>query len=191
MKTLFTGFRDRQRRYDAFNGLGIGYRPSSLLNNSSPPTILPPDVQSESVREHGRIYGRFMGGANPTLVVADHEVLRDVQVKNFADFIDRAAAIHDDNDPSLVNLRGSQWRRVRRAVSRCAFGSARVRSLEPVIMRSVDELCGILRKKGSDSPINVFAVFQVCKAFLGGPLLAELPPLLSLCIRCPISLSRL
>ncbi len=57
-------------------------------------------------------------GTRPFLIVADPQLIKDMNIKDFHIFVDRNDFITGDplNDRSLINLFGDQWKKLRSIV---------------------------------------------------------------------------
>ena len=62
-------------------------------------------------------FSTFLGD-RPTLELADPEIIKDINIKDFHLFVDRNDLITGDpmNDRSLFNLFGDEWKKMRSIV---------------------------------------------------------------------------
>ena len=103
-------------------------------------------------------------GIKPVIITEDLEIIKSVMVKNFDNFINRpyAPALYMKGvTRGLVNLRGEQWRRVRRILVP-TFSSKKLRMMSPFIQ----EICDRLRNKmatvsDTDSSVDVCEWFGI------------------------------
>lgn len=100
----------------------------------------PPENEVSLVRQYGPIYGTFTG-LEPTLTVADPEAIKAITVKDFQYFVNRRQlkTFHEMNNISLIMTEDDKWKRIR-AITSPAFTTKKLRSMQPIIQKSIDKL---------------------------------------------------
>ena len=81
-------------------------------------------------------------GIKPVIITDDVEIIKSVMVKNFDSFVNRhylPVLIRKGDVESIVNLRGDEWRRVRRVLTP-TFSSKKLRMMSPLIQESCERL---------------------------------------------------
>ena len=132
------------RKYSYWSRRGVvGPKPSLLAFGNTMQTAghpFPPENEVALVRQFGPIYGTY-SGLQPTLTVADPEAVKLVTTKDFQYFVNRRAlkTSHEMNDLSQFICEGENWKRLR-AITSPAFSSGKLRSMQPIVQRSVDKL---------------------------------------------------
>ena len=119
---------------------------------------------AEYGEEVGEMGGRIMGwyrGPNPVLFTTSPEILKEVFIKDAANFIDRPLLDRSDNIPHLINMRGETWKRAR-SVLAPTFSAAKLKKMSGImsstIMTMVDLLDNTVDTKAG--LIDVNDVFQ-------------------------------
>lgn len=104
------------------------------------------EVDLEMTQTYGKLFGAFEG-PNPTLFVAEPEIVKIVLVKDFPSLPDRRRM--DLHDPLLNNMMTQaplqQWRRIRPATSP-AFATGRLRKMNALIQECARVSCEHLQK---------------------------------------------
>ena len=108
--------------------------------------------------------GRIMGwyrGPNPVLFTTSPEILKEVFIKDAANFIDRPLLDRSDNIPHLINMRGERWKRVR-SVLTPTFSAAKMKKLSGIMSSTIMTMVDLLDNKvdTNDGLIDVNDVFQ-------------------------------
>ncbi|CAG2175125.1 unnamed protein product, partial [Oppiella nova] len=90
---------------------------------------------------------RFMG-SRPSLMIADPELIKTMNIKDFHVFVNRNDFTFGDplQDRSLFNLIGDEWKTMRSIISP-TFSSGKMRSMHPIIIDCVHKLVDNLRPK--------------------------------------------
>ncbi|CAN8027033.1 unnamed protein product, partial [Ixodes persulcatus] len=141
----------RRQHFTYFKTLGIpGPEPSLFLGNmmelyQKTPTV----VYREWINKYGKVVGYF-NGYRPVVLVADLEVLENVQIRNFQDFLDRALLFQNKrpsspHDKSIMQLMGTRWKEVR-SVLTPSYTSAKLKMMSGGVISTVEELMGRLQQ---------------------------------------------
>ena len=110
-----------------------------------------PKQYDEWYQKYGPNYLLFMGVA-PMIVTQDPEMIKDVLVRNFDNFVDRSS--DDANllrcilkaNKSLATYTGDDWRRLRRILTP-GFSSKKIKLLSPIIEMSCKQLTEAIGKQ--------------------------------------------
>jgi len=117
------------------------------------------EFDKANVEKYGKVYGCVINGI-PELVVQDLDILKDILIKNFEYFPDRAGCEKinkkDLRASFLTMKKGDDWRRIRHQITP-AFTSGKMKKLIPVMKFCSDEFIKYLGKyaeDGTDIPLK-------------------------------------
>lgn len=172
-------FTKRKQHFNYFKDLEIpGPEPSIFFGNMMEMYSKTPVVAyREWIQKYGNIVGYF-NGYRPVLLVADLELLKMVEIKDFQDFIDRGLLFQSKRPPSpdnksLIQLTGKRWKEVR-SVLTPSFTTNKLRMMSPGVLTAVDELVEMiddLAKTGKEFEIsNMYQAFSldvICRSAMG------------------------
>lgn len=131
------------------------------------------DLQSQNVlsvnkwiKKHGKIIATFEGG--PTVVVADPELVRLIQIKDFSLFPMRRQIFEkggfDANtryEVSVISQEiGFQRWKEQRALITTAFTSSKIRASVPLVSEGIDVLMDNIRKREEVEDFDIYDLFQ-------------------------------
>ena len=119
---------------------------------------------SQYGEEVGELGGKIMGwyrGPNPVLFTTSPEILKEVFIKDAANFIDRPLLDRSDNIPHLINMRGETWKRAR-SVLAPTFSAAKLKKMSGIMGSTIMTMVDLLDTKvdTSEGLIDVNDVFQ-------------------------------
>ena len=119
---------------------------------------------AEYGEEVGEMGGRIMGwyrGPNPVLFTTSPEILKEVFIKDAANFIDRPLLDRSDNIPHLINMRGETWKRAR-SVLAPTFSAAKLKKMSGIMGSTIMTMVDLLENKVEKEAglIDVNDVFQ-------------------------------
>ena len=119
---------------------------------------------AEYGEEVGQMGGRIMGwyrGPNPVLFTTSPEILKEVFIKDAANFIDRPLLDRSDNIPHLINMRGETWKRAR-SVLAPTFSAAKLKKMSGIMGSTIMTMVDLLDNKvdTEDGRIDANDVFQ-------------------------------
>ena len=119
---------------------------------------------AEYGEEVGEMGGRIMGwyrGPNPVLFTTSPEILKEVFIKDAANFIDRPLLDRSDNIPHLINMRGETWKRARTVLAP-TFSAAKLKKMSGIMGSTIMTMVDLLDTKVDTSGglIDVNDVFQ-------------------------------
>ena len=119
---------------------------------------------AEYGEEVGEMGGRIMGwyrGPNPVLFTTAPEILKEVFIKDAANFIDRPMLDRSDNIPHLINMRGETWKRAR-SVLAPTFSAAKLKKMSGIMSSTIMTMVDLLDKTVDTKAglIDVNDVFQ-------------------------------
>ncbi|XP_060066274.1 cytochrome P450 3A4-like [Ylistrum balloti] len=118
-----------------------------------------------TIKMYGKVFGHFdMLSAN--LVVADKEILKEILVKQFNNFIDKRTfdGYNGDLEHGLTVNRGEHWKRNRSIVTP-AFSSSKLRKMVPLIQEACDTLVKTLPhsiRAGDHGQVELTRLFRAC-----------------------------
>ncbi|XP_076436666.1 cytochrome P450 3A30-like [Babylonia areolata] len=126
-------------------------------------------------KKYGKIYGIFFS-RTPAFVVSDPDLLRDMMVKNFASFPNRARQEMMDYKPwndNVTMIRDDHWKHVRSQLSP-TFSSGKLKKVIPAITRVIQNLEVFLKEKARtgeevelESMAGCFAMDAIAGAAFG------------------------
>ncbi|XP_068743044.1 cytochrome P450 3A8-like isoform X2 [Montipora capricornis] len=98
----------------------------------------------EYYKKYGDVFGMFLFGSYPTLVVADLEMVKQVYVKDFQAFHDRPVLFKfpEPLDKMLAVVEGDEWKRIRNTLTP-TFSAHKMKQMVPLM----NSACDILMKK--------------------------------------------
>ncbi|XP_075726163.1 cytochrome P450 3A8 [Rhipicephalus microplus] len=171
--------RSRQKTFSYFKEIGIpGPEPSLIWGN-----LVEYHKKGfvHSVTEWGAKYGDVFGFYNgdlPMLVVKDLDFLTYIFVKNFKNFTDRGMLMRTDQEHtvlrnSIINAKGSQWKRTRGCISQ-AFTSSKLKQVMPHLTEAADlfletlgDLADARRELAIHEPLQGLAMDFIGRAAFG------------------------
>nr|CAD7610661.1 unnamed protein product [Timema genevievae] len=113
----------------------------------------------------GHAFGGFYDAHKPVLLLRDPEIIKQVMVKDFANFRDRNQSIPEKLFPlgsHLFSLTGSRWRKLRVMLTP-TFTSGKMKMMLPTIVECTRELISCLEKSADSNDFlemrNVIANF--------------------------------
>ncbi|XP_077486201.1 thromboxane-A synthase-like [Amblyomma americanum] len=169
----------RREHFNFFRKLGIpGPTPNIIFGN-----ILemyrksPAKAYREWIDKYGDVVGYF-NGYRPVILVADVDLLRQIQIKDFNDFSDRGLLFQAKRPPSphnksLLQLTSTRWREVR-SVLTPSFTTNKLRLMSPGIISAVEMLVSKIDRKAQTGEefeagemYAALALDVVCKSAMG------------------------
>ena len=98
------------------------------------------ETEMSLVKKYGPVYGTY-AIFTPTLTVADPEVIKQIMVKDFHLFVNRRKTdfLEELVNISLFSTEDDSWKRIR-GITSPAFTSGKLRSMQPIVQASVDNL---------------------------------------------------
>ncbi|XP_033752139.1 bifunctional protein STORR-like [Pecten maximus] len=104
------------------------------------------DFDRKALQKYGKVYGHF-DGLSTNLVVADKEMLREILVKQFNNFVDRRTldGFAGDLEHGLTNVKGAHWKH-NRSIITPTFSSGKLRQMMPLIQEACETLIQTTRK---------------------------------------------
>lgn len=143
-----------------------GPRPKFLLGNLLDRIQKQPnDYDLDYFREFGHVYGVY-SMLRPRLVIAKPELVKQVMVKDFTNFVNRRVmnSFHRIWSINLFHLSDAEkWKKIRGIVSP-TFSSGKLKKMNTVMAGSIDKLDryleNLLKNKSSPVPIDTKKVLQ-------------------------------
>lgn len=91
-------------------------------------------------------------------VLTDLNLIKNIMVKDFANFTDRSSFVNEKDDPltaNMLNLSGKQWQDIRTKLTP-TFSSGKIKFMYPTIAKVANEMSAVLtRMADSSSVINI------------------------------------
>lgn len=176
---LVRWFVKRRQHFNYFKNLQIpGPEPSIFFGNMMELFEKTPVVAyREWIEKYGKVVGYF-NGYRPVLLVADLELLKNIQVKDFQDFIDRSLLFQSKRPPSphnksLIQLTGKRWKEVR-SVLTPSFTSNKLKMMSAGVIETIKELMSKIDQKaqaGGEFEIGdmyqAFTLDVICRSAMG------------------------
>ncbi|XP_062587499.1 cytochrome P450 3A11-like isoform X2 [Saccostrea cucullata] len=116
-------------------------------------------------REYGDVFGHF-NGRSPMLVVADTEMLKEILVKQFQNFTDRAVprGFSGDVEENISTQQGNVWKNSR-AILSPTFTAGKLRKMDPLLNEAGDKLVQHVKREIKENDevdfANLFGCYTV------------------------------
>lgn len=117
----------------------------------------------ECAIKYGSYYGAFYGN-QPTLVICDPEMIKEITVSKFSKFYDRADTVLIPKRwrDSVNNAKGTKWKYLR-AIIQPSFSPSKLKNMRPILKRCLDEFVSCLDDKAaaaSDRTVEVYDIYK-------------------------------
>lgn len=125
-----------KHKFSYWKKLGVpGPEPQIPLGNFRNTHKSLPEIIIEWAEEYDKVYGAY-NGVQPTLVIGEPELVKEVLIKNFHKFTDRRSLTgHKYSANSLINQNGGQWKHDRSIMSQ-TFSSGKMKHMYPLMKES-------------------------------------------------------
>lgn len=113
-------------------------------------------IYEEGTRRGDVIAGLY-SSFEPTLIITDLDLIKQITVKDFNNFVDRGTFINEENEPltgHLFNLGGDKWRFLRNKLSP-VFTSGKIKSMYSTISDKGDNFVNAITRASSSGSIDV------------------------------------
>ncbi|XP_035228707.1 cytochrome P450 3A31-like isoform X1 [Stegodyphus dumicola] len=156
---------NRHRRLQVFKKYGIpGPRPSFLSGNMSQlkASSTPNEVITAWIKEYGNVFGYFVGEI-PYVIINDLDMLKQVMIKDFPIFTNRAD-MHLDVHPlnkTVLALNDKRWKEVR-SVLTPTFSSGKIKLMTYIVDKKVDVMLDVITKKAEKG--EMFDIYENVQA---------------------------
>ncbi|CAG2108421.1 unnamed protein product, partial [Medioppia subpectinata] len=118
------------------------------------------------VKAYGKIVGYYMG-SKPHVLVADPDLAKRIQTKNFQSFADRPHLVLKHGilaDPGLeamiIRLKGKRWKEVR-SVLTPTFSASKLKTMTPIIDDAINSFIEIIDNYSENNEeFNIYDMFQ-------------------------------
>jgi len=99
-----------------------------------------PDVALERMHRYGHVYGSYFG-RQPVMTITDHQLIKQMMIKDFPLFINRAKVniYHEVFSRNLVLSEDEDWKRGR-TITSPSFTTGKLRGMGPMMNRCVEKL---------------------------------------------------
>ena len=134
-------------KFSHWSSKGINGPPPTIIFGNLAPLLKQPWVTAYEkwVKAYGRVFGIYEK-SKPILVVADAELVKEIIVKKFDQFLDRREiGGHKFSKLILINRRGDDWRRCR-AIMSPTFTASKMKAMFPLMQECFDQLDDALDK---------------------------------------------
>ncbi|XP_054708508.1 cytochrome P450 3A5-like isoform X2 [Uloborus diversus] len=157
----------RRRNFTYFKRHNIPGPPPSLLFGNFVEILKKGQLQcqKEWIEKYGRVLGYYFG-IQPILLIAEPDLLRQIQQKDFHKFVNRprifdiSRAAAEYNEESLTQIRSKKWKEVRSIITP-TFTTSKLKTMNPIIRKTVDELMEAVDKKASEGNVfNIYPLYQ-------------------------------
>ncbi|XP_054157182.1 cytochrome P450 3A11-like [Oppia nitens] len=104
-------------------------------------------INLDNFKKFGKIYGVYTGN-RPVLMVADPQLIKDMNIRDFHLFVDRNDFRTGDelSDRTMLSLKGDDWKKMRSIITP-TFSSGKMRSMHPIIIDCIKRLDKYLSDK--------------------------------------------
>jgi len=149
------------RNFNFWQKLGIPYvKPTPFVGNLKDCVLLKTTVGEQLQRiynEHSdKPYVGIFSFDKPSLLIRDLELVKNILVKNFQNFMDRTLTIEKRFDPLIANvlpmIRGQHWRHLRTNLTP-VFTSGKMKMMFYLVDTSGKELADCLEKATADGKL--------------------------------------
>ena len=150
----------------ARNGIP-GPKPNLIYGNMFEYRALPTvQRQKEWVEKYGKIVGYYIGH-RPVVLVADPDLAKNIQIKDFQYFADRPHpnmkhGIHPIPASSgmLIRAQGKRWKEMRSALTP-TFSGSKLKTMTPIIDDAINNFIDIIEKQSqNEDEFNIYDMFQ-------------------------------
>lgn len=169
----------RREHFQFFKKLDIPGPPPNILfgNMLEMYRKSPVKCYRQWIDKYGDVVGYF-NGYRPVFLVADLDLLRQIQIKDFQDFTDRALLFQagrpqSPHDKSIIQLTSTRWKEVR-SVLTPSFTTNKLKMMSPGVIGAVEKLVSKidLKAKSGDEceaaeMYAALALDVICKSAMG------------------------
>ena len=164
---LILFYRRRVRQMSVLKRNGIpGPKPHFIFGNLFEMRSLSPiERQKAWIERYGKIVGCY-SGAKPIVLVADPELAKNIQIKDFQYFTDRPhfglrfMYPSPRYDGSLIRSCGQRWKQMR-SVLTPAFSASKLKTMTTIIDDSINTFLDIIdRNSKSGEEFNIYELYQ-------------------------------
>ncbi|XP_022249126.1 cytochrome P450 3A24-like [Limulus polyphemus] len=159
----------RRKHFSSFLKLGIpGPKPNLLFGNMWEMYWKGPlPCLQDWIDQYGNVFIYFFG-LRPVLVVMDLDLLKQIQIKDFMDFVDRPGLFELDppREPGepinliLIFLRGTHWKRVR-GVLTPSFTTLKLKTMAQTMDETIDDFIrNVDEYSRKENCLDVYKLFQ-------------------------------
>ncbi|XP_061187622.1 cytochrome P450 3A24-like [Saccostrea echinata] len=145
--------------FGIFKKMGIKGPPPNILVGNHKTVAEMGTVEADMMwwREYGNVFGHF-NGRSPMLVVADPEMLKEILVKQFQNFTDRASprGFGGDAEENVSSQQGNVWKNSR-AILSPTFTAGKLRKMDPLINEAGEALVQHVKRKTKENDEVDFA----------------------------------
>lgn len=157
-----------------FNKLSIlsrngipGPKPNFIFGNIYEYQSLPSVKKHEEwIEKYGKVMG-FYNGEKPTVIVADPELAKKIQIKDFNYFTDRpylrlkhGIQPNPITSGSVIRSKGKRWKQMR-SVLTPTFSASKLKTMTPIIDDSINNLLELIEEKEKlGEEFDIYDMFQ-------------------------------
>ena len=158
----------RVRHMSKLSRNGIpGPKPNLIYGNLFEYKALPSIKRHEEwIKKYGKIVGYYLGH-RPMVLVADPDLAKNIQIKDFQYFSDRPTlslkhGLHPIPASSgmLIRAQGKRWKELRSALTP-TFSGSKLKTMTPIIDDAINNFIDIIEKRSeSEEEFDVYDMFQ-------------------------------
>lgn len=124
----------------------------------------PAICQKEWSEKYGKIIGYYLG-LKPLLLISDPELIKLIEIKNFADFSDRFDLVTGEKllpksiaAHSVIDSKGERWKELRTILT-ATFSSGKIKQMIPLMNESIKTLLENINEKAENN--EVFDIYNL------------------------------
>ena len=122
--------------------------------------------QKSFIQKYGKIVG-YYNGAKPIVLVADPELAKDIQIKDFHYFYDRQHMIMKDGMNAIPEMRGAvhrtrgqRWKQIR-SILTPTFSASKLKTMTPIMEDAIDTMVELVDNHSKkDEEFDIYELFQ-------------------------------
>ncbi|KAJ8664880.1 hypothetical protein QAD02_006542 [Eretmocerus hayati] len=161
-----------QKRYSYFWDMGLPYVPPVPIFGNMAPSFFRRKHENEMMKD---LYNynpepKYIGVFDfltPVWLIRDPDLIKELTIKNFDNFMDRNEFFVDIHDPlfnnNLFTMRGEKWRETRNLLSP-AFTSSKMKTMYELIVACAQNLTDYMSREAED-PKNIIDARDVFSRF--------------------------
>ena len=123
-------------------------------------------LQEKWIKQYGKIMGFYLG-QTPAVLVADADLVKNIQIKDFDKFADRPHIAlknglhpHPASSKSLVRSTGKRWKEMRSALTP-TFSSSKLKTMTPIIDDAINNFIQIIDAHSKkNEQFDIYDMFQ-------------------------------
>ncbi|XP_022256482.1 cytochrome P450 3A29-like isoform X1 [Limulus polyphemus] len=117
------------------------------------------------IDKYGKVFGYYLG-MRPVICIADPDLLKNIQIKDFQNFINRPGLFQAQPKPgnkmshALTHVQGHRWKEIR-SVLTPSFTTGKLKTMSSIMNYAIQELLTNIEKKSQEGkPFDVYKLYQ-------------------------------